>query len=113
MDAYVLNHSEMNGLAYDDIAELFSTSDYLLEAELSLPRDVNLAQRKGQLVDLKRAVDVIRMTRSQLPRGEWANWADYLEKRAQACITEVKSEVAFLEFMAHMSHNDHSKTSAA
>lgn len=113
MKAYVLNHSEMNGLTYDDVAELFSTSDYLLEAELSLSRNVNLAQRKGQLVDLKKAVEVIKKTRRQLPRGQWANWATYLEKKGQACITEVKSEVAFLEFMANMQSKDHSKSNAA
>lgn len=113
MNLSTIDHLETNGLHSDEVAELHDASDYLLEAELSLSRDVDVVQRKGQLIDLNNAVKAVRNIRSQLPNGQLRNWATYLENRAQACIAEVKSELAFLEFMMYLQRADHSKTTAA
>ena len=113
MNLSAIDHLETNGLHFDEVAELHDAGDYLFEAELSLSRDINVVQRKGQLIDLTNIVKVIRNAKSQLPKGQLRNWATYLENRAQACIAEVKGELAFLEFMMYLQRADRSKTTAA
>ncbi len=113
MNTSTIDHLETNGLHSNEIAKLHDAGDYLLEAELSLSRNIDVVQRKGQLVDLNNVVKAIGNARRQLPKGQLKNWATYLEDRAQACIAEVKSELAFLEFMMYLQRADHSKTTAA
>ncbi len=113
MNLIAIDHLETNGLHFDEVAELHDAGDYLFEAELSLSRDINVVQRKGQLIDLTNVVKAIRNAKSQLPKGQLRNWASYLEDRAQACAAEVRGELAFLEFMMYLQRADRSKTTAA
>jgi hypothetical protein len=113
MNTSTIDHLETNGLHSKEIAELHDAGDYLLQAELSLTRNIEVVQRKAQLIDLNNVVNAIGNIRSQLPRGQLRNWATYLEDRARACIAEVKGELAFLEFMMYLQRAHHSKTTAA
>ncbi|RKY05727.1 MAG: hypothetical protein DRP66_10300 [Planctomycetota bacterium] len=88
------DHLETNGLHSDKVAGLHDAGDYLLEAELSLSRDIDVVQREGQLIDLNNAVKAIRNTMSLLPKGQLRNWATCLENRAQACAVKVKGLIA-------------------
>ncbi len=113
MNLLTSHQLEMNGLTYDDVAELLSASDYLLEAELSISRDINVTQRKGQLIDLNNAVNAIQQAKSQLPAGQLKSWAQSLENRAKACIDDVRSELAFLAYMTLLQRKDDAQTPAA
>ena len=113
MNLSTIDHLETNGLHSDEVAELHDASDYLLEAELSLSRDIDVGQRKGQLIDLDNALNVDQEAKGQLPAGQLKNWPQSPESRAKACIDDIGSELAFLKYMNLLQRKDHAQTTAA
>lgn len=60
MNLSTIDHLETNGLHSDEVAELYDASDYLLKAELSLLRNIDVTQKKGQLIDPNNTLNVIQ-----------------------------------------------------
>jgi hypothetical protein len=92
----------MSGLTYDDVGELFSTNDYLLEVELSLARNIRPAQRKQQLGDLQQCLDLLDHLRRQLPDPQFRTWAGQLHTKARTCIFRIQSLIVLDELLGEM-----------
>ena len=102
MGRYTLSDREMGGLTYGEVAQLFSTQDYLMEVGVSLTRDIAAEQRRSQLGNVHECVRLLDELAGRLPDPQLRQWAARLKEEAGACIFRVQGMIVFDELIEAM-----------
>jgi hypothetical protein len=113
MNTGMQNEMKTSGLAYDDVAELYSTNDYLLEAERSLEWTLPARQRAQQLGDLRKCLPLLAHLWAKLQDPQARKWAAQLQNQARMCIARVQNLIAYDQLVDAMNLNTYPRTPAA
>jgi hypothetical protein len=113
MKTGIQNEMETSELAYDDVAELYNTGDYLLEAERSLESALTARQRIQQLGDLRKCLPLLAHLWTKLQDPQARKWAAQLQNQARMCIARVQNLIAYDQLVKAMEMNRYPSTPAA